>query len=410
VSETFDLSRGDGRGGRRVVALVARREIRERVRSRAFLVSTLISVAVLAAVVVIVGVVAGDDDPTSYDLGVVGERPAAVAASMEALVAGGDGLGGEVEITAERYADEIVAERAVRDGDIDAALVGTAVVVDSDIEPQLAALVEAADREVTVAEALAAAGADEADIRAATEARALTLDELSPGDPDEDRSQLAFIGTILLYGQLLGFGYWVASGIVEEKASRVVELLLAKTTSGRLLAGKVLGIGVVGFVQLVAFVGAGLGMAAATGSIDLPPGTGRVAVEVVAWFVLGFALYACLFAVGGAIASRPEELQSTTLPITLVAMAAFFAAVFAGGDPGGVVARVATFVPPAAPLVLPVRAAAGELPLWEAAVGVSLVLATIAVAVPLAARIYAGGALFTRGPLKVRAALARATD
>jgi ABC-2 type transport system permease protein len=133
-------------------------------------------------------------------------------------------------------------------------------------------------------------------------------------------------------------------------------------------------------------------------------------VEVVAWFVLGYALYSCLFAVGGAIASRPEELQGTTFPITLLGMGGFFAAMFAGDDPAGPVARVATFVPPAAPLVMPVRSAAGELPLWEAIVGTGLVLATIAVVVPLAARIYAGGALFTRGQLKLRAALARAAD
>ena len=91
-------------------------------------------------------------------------------------------------------------------------------------------------------------------------------------------------------------------------------------------------------------------------------------------------------------------------------MSAFFAAIFTAEDPGGVVGRVATFVPPAAPLVMPVRAAAGELPLWEGLVGVALVLATIAIIVPLAARIYAGGALFTRGQLKLRAALARADD
>ena len=83
-------------------------------------------------------------------------------------------------------------------------------------------------------------------------------------------------------------------------------------------------------------------------------------------------------------------------------------AIFTSGDPGGIVARVATFVPPAAPMVLPVRAAAGELPMWEAVAGVGLVVATIAVVVPLAARIYAGGALFTKGQIKLRTALSQA--
>jgi ABC-2 type transport system permease protein len=396
-------------GGWHMVALVARREIRERLRSKAFIVSTLLSLVVLVVIVVAAGA-AGDDGGTTYDIAVVGERPAAVADALGSLVAGSAELDADVDITVEDYPDAAAAERAVRDGDVDVALRGTTVVVDSEIDEQLAALIESANREVAVTAALADAGASPADIAAATRAQTLTLDELDPGDPDGDRAQLALIGTALLYGQLLGFGFWVASGIVEEKASRVVELLLAKTSPGRLLTGKIVGIGLVGFVQLVAFVGIGLALAAGTGRVDLPPGTGQVAVEVVAWFLLGFALYSCLFAMGGAIASRPEELQGTTMPITLVAMGAFFAAIFAGGEPGGVVARVATFVPPAAPLVMPVRAAAGELPLWEAVVGVGLVLATIAVVVPLAARIYAGGALFTRGQIKIRAALAQASD
>jgi energy-coupling factor transporter ATP-binding protein EcfA2 len=98
------------------------------------------------------------------------------------------------------------------------------------------------------------------------------------------------------------------------------------------------------------------------------------------------------------------------MPLSLLTMTGFFAAIFAQEDPTGVVARVGTFFPPSAPLVMPIRQAAGELPLWEAALGVALVLATIAVAIPLAGRIYAGGALFTRGRLRLRDAFARASE
>jgi ABC-2 type transport system permease protein len=389
--------------------LVARREVRERLRSKVFEVSTALSLVVLVIVVVAAGAASGDDDGTTYDVGVVGERPAAVMAAAETLVAGSDELDGDVELSVDTYPDAATARAAVRDGDVDAAVVDSAVVVDREIDPGLGALIEAADRQVAVTGALTEAGADPADVAAAT-GRTLTLDRLDPGTTDEDRTALASIGVVLLYGQLLGFGFWVASAIVEEKSSRVAELLLAKTAPWRLLAGKIAGIGVVGLLQLLSFVGGGLGLAVALGEIDLPPGTGRVAVEVVAWFVLGFALYSCFFAVSGAVASRPEELQGTTMPITLVAVGAFFAAMVAGDDPAGVVARVATFVPPAAPLVLPIRSAAGELPLWEGLVSVGLVLATIALVVPLAARIYAGGALPTRGRLGLRDALARAAD
>ena len=120
-------------------------------------------------------------------------------------------------------------------------LYDSTVAVDRDLDPRLAALIESANREVAIARALSDVGASQADIDAASAAQTLTLEELDPAGRDEERAQIALIGTVLLYGQLLGFGFWVASGIVEEKASRVVELLLAKISASRLLAGQDLG-------------------------------------------------------------------------------------------------------------------------------------------------------------------------
>jgi ABC-2 type transport system permease protein len=122
--------------------------------------------------------------------------------------------------------------------------------------------------------------------------------------------------------------------------------------------------------------------------------------------VLGFALYSCLYAVGGALASKPEEMQNTTMPLTLLSFGAFFAAINAGGSPDGTIARIATFLPPSAPVVLPIRSAAGAIPLWEVLVSVAIVLVSIVVVVRLAARVYAGGALQTRSQIKLRQALA----
>ena len=381
----------------RTVRLVLEREVRTRAASRPFLVSTAISAAVLVAIVVIIGITAGDDR-TAYDLGTVGARPAVVAEVAAGLAADEGG----VAINVRGLRDGAEAERLVEAGDVDAALVGDTLVVEVEPDPRLGTLLQAAHREVFIGQALQGAGV--------AQPPPLTVAALHPDDASEDRGAVAFIGVLLLYGQILGFGYWVASGIVEEKSSRVAELLLAKARSSQLLAGKLVGIGSLGLAQLLVLVAAGLGTALALGQVDLPPGTFGLIAAVLGWFVLGYALYSCLFAVAGAIASRPEELQATTMPLTLLTVTGFFAAVFAQEDPTGVVARAATFFPPSAPLVMPIRQAAGELPLWEAAVGVALVLATIAVAIPLAGRIYAGGALFTRGRLKLRDAYARASD
>jgi len=377
----------------RTVWLVLKREVRTRIASKPFLISTVISAAVLIAIVVVIGATAGDGTVT-YDLGVVGTRPAAVAAAAQDLAAGDEGAVLDIQ----QLDDRAEAERLVEAGDLDAALVGDDLVVKVEPDPRLGTLLQAAHREVALGEAVR-----EANVEAPPP---LAVAPLEPDNQSEDRGTVAFIGVVLLYAQILGLGYWVASGIVEEKASRVVEILLAKARSSHLLAGKLVGIGTLGLAQLAVLVASGLGTALILGQVDLPPGTYGLAAAVGAWFVLGYALYSCLFAVAGAIASRPEELQGTTMPLSLLTMTGFFAAIFAQEDPTGVVARVGTFFPPSAPLVMPIRQAAGELPLWEAALGVALVLATIAVAIPLAGRIYAGGALFTRGRLRLRDAYA----
>jgi len=384
-----------------VIRLVAGREVRARAKSRGFLVSTAVSLAILAVIVVVASTLSGDDDRPSFDVGTVGERPAEVAAVAVDLAQG------EADIDARPVGDESEAARLVEDGDLDAALVDDRVLVGDEPSDALTALFQAANREVAMSTVLHEAGATPQQVRAAAP-QPLATDAVTPDDDRDERRGIASVGTMLMYLQLITYGYWVASGIVEEKASRVVELLLAKTRARPLLAGKVLGIGLMGLAQMTLFVATALGLTLALGSIDLPPGTGAVAVGLIAWFVAGFALYACLFAMGGAIASRAEELQSTTGPITLAIAAAFFASFQAVEDPDGPLAFVTGLMPFTAPFVMPVRMATDAVAPWELALAAAILVATTALLVRVAARVYAGGVLFTRGRIKLRDALARA--
>ena len=384
-----------------IIRIVAGREIGERVRSKAFRVSAGISLAFILAVAVLPGLI-GDDGPTTYDVGVFGAASEALAERLPAVAA----LDDDVALGVRRLAGEDEGRRLVGSGDLDVAVGDGQVVVERDLSDRLRFIVQEANRQVAGEAALAGAG-----VRGEAAARILAPEPLAVRalDPESEeettKEGLVFFGTLLLYGQLLGFGYWVSSGVVEEKASRVVEVLLAKAPPSQLLAGKVVGIGIVGLAQLVGLVVIGLVAAWTTGSVDLPPETVPVAAQVVAWFLLGFALYSCLFAVAGAIASRAEELQSTTMPLTFLTMGSFFAAITTGGAPGSAVAKVATFIPFSAPMVLPIRVAAGEIELWEVLVSVAIVLASIVGAMKLAGRVYAGGAMHLRGQLRIRQAL-----
>jgi ABC-2 type transport system permease protein len=238
------------------------------------------------------------------------------------------------------------------------------------------------------------AGLAEAGV-AGPEAEALLAPEPLPveglaadDDSDDDRRNLAFVGVLLLYGQLLGYGYWVAAGVVEEKASRIVEILLATIRPRQLLAGKVLGIGALALLQLLGVGAIAIAVGLGLGAIDVPSDALAVAGYVLAWFVLGYAFFACAFAAAGALVPRQEELQNTTTPLSLVLIVSFFLSFTALESPDGDFARVASLVPPISAMVMPPRLASGGVPAWELALSVALMLAAIAVLIPVAARIY----------------------
>ena len=152
------------------------------------------------------------------------------------------------------------ARAALRDGDVDVVLAGDAVRSDGAPDDQLLGLLQAANREVRSTAALRRAGLDEAARRAALAPPPLRVSTLRAVDPQRDRlAGLAFFTVLILYGQLLTYGYWVASGVVEEKASRVVEVLLATVRPRELLAGKVIGLGLLGLGQLLLIAAVGLG-------------------------------------------------------------------------------------------------------------------------------------------------------
>jgi len=146
-----------------------------------------------------------------------------------------------------------------------------------------------------------------------------------------ENSTIAFIGVLALYGQLFAYGYWVAAGVVEEKTSRVVEVLLSTVRPSQLLRGKILGIGVLGLLQLFTIGVVGFVTAELVGTLKFPTAAVSSIAIVLGWFVLGYFFYASLFTVAGALVSRQEDLQTTMTPLTLLIVASFFIGISATG-------------------------------------------------------------------------------
>jgi ABC-2 type transport system permease protein len=236
-------------------------------------------------------------------------------------------------------------------------------------------------------------------------AREAPLDQLAlePRSQQQDKEAgVAFIGVLLLYGQLFGYGTWVATGVIEEKASRVVEMLLSAIRPKQLLAGKIIGIGALGLGQLAVIGGFAITLAALTGAIDKPVAAIGPAVLVFAWFVLGFAFYASLFAAAGSLVSRMEELQNVIVPINLTILVSFIISIGALEDPNSTLSIVASILPVSAALAMPVRIVLGAATPPQIALSLVLLIGSAIVLVPVGARLYAGAVLRTGARVKLR--------
>ena len=373
---------------RRMWPIVARREFVERARDRGFQVSTAITLLLLVGVIV---VSAAFNRPTSFDLVVVGAGSEVLGGEVRVAA---DALGFEVKVLA--LPDRAEAERAVDVGDADAALVnGDAIVVRDEPPGQLVGLIQAVSLRERSRQALVAAGLSDDQVDAALLQRPLPVEALEPVDARRNESAtVAFVGVLLLYGQLFAYGYWVAAGVVEEKSSRVVEVLLATLRPSHLLRGKILGIGLLGLLQLLLIGLVGLFASNAVGSLEFPTGAIATMGVVLVWFVLGFFFYAGLFAVAGSIVSRQEDLQTTMTPLTILIIASFIIGLSATGDPDSTLAVVASLLPFSSPLVMPTRIVLGDAAPWEVVVSLAISVVSTAALIPIATKVY------SRAPLR----------
>jgi len=379
-----------------MVRLVAGREINARVRDKNFIISSVVIVLLLFGLLGLQVALDSGSDPTR--LGVLSDSPEVVVALEDQAAA----LDVEVEVTT--YGSDAEARTALEDEEIDGALLtGTGqpeLLVQQSAGGELQAVTQGAVAQLSISEQLQAAGLASLDVPE------VTVTALDPdADADGQRVIVAIIGIAVLYSLLILFGQFVAQGVVEEKASRVVELLLATMKPWQLLAGKIIGLGLLGLAQIVVIAAIGVGGALVFDLVDIPGDLVGTAVSVVCWFVLGYALYASIFAVGASLVSRQEDLGTVIMPITLVLIAAFVVGIQASAAPGGSLARITSYVPGLSPLVMPVRQAAGSVALWEIALAVVLMLVAIALIVRLGGRIYSGALLRTGGKTKIREAL-----
>lgn len=357
--------------------IVAEREVRARFGEKAFIWGFLAMLLVSWA-----GLVALDyfgDRDTTYDVGVVG-APAEVANGIE------DTLGDGYVVNSTEYGDRSAAEVAITQGDIDVALVlggdGWSLVADNDVDAPL----EAAVRSTVAAEVVARnAAAQDVDLEALNAGADVTVDLLDPDAEDVDQRKLVAFGlSLVFYLVAMLFGMQIAQSVVAEKESRVVEILAAAIPTRALLWGKIAGNTLLALGQVVVLVGGGLVIFALLGNETLLAGVGPAMVWFIAFFALGFIALAALWSAAGALASRVQDISSTTMPLQIVLLAGYMLGAFAEG----VVLDVASQVPVLSAIVMPGRLAYDDVALWEILLSLSLNVVAAVLLVRLGARIY----------------------
>ena len=417
--------------------LVARREFSERTRSRAFVFSTLL-LAGLAVVVALIPLgVRLVDQATISRVAVSSGEPGLAQEAVTTLgtfldAPAGNGAGGGKVFDFVVYGDAGAAVQAVRDGGLVASMT-----VSRDAHGGLAFTVFntgalSADRAQLLQIGAFAVGVldwTRANPGATRPFVTPTFSVLDAGASAAGASgSVAFdaadyasrrivgiVFVVLSFLTLVFYGLWVASGVVAEKSSRVMELLISAATAPQLVAGKILGIGLAGLAQVVlvlmpavvALLGSGsigdalLGPDAGTGASlsALSPG---LLLAFLGYFVLGFALYASLYAAAGSLLSREEDLQTVALPLSIPAVAGYFPAVLALSGSTSWTIRLASYVPLWSPFFMLSRLAVGRVQPWELVLSVGLLALTVPLATLLAVRVYRAGVVMYGQPLTPR--------
>lgn len=384
--------------------LVTRREVLARITDKTFLIGTVVTVAM------IVGFMAFSSwQQSKTDHFRLAATPEAVAMA-ETVAEAAPVIDDKVEVEVVEVRDDGAARRALTESDAHAWLRhpedgegGTAgeawhLTTESSEEPSLTAVVQEVVRHQVVAANAAGAGTT---VEALEAGSAVTVSFLRG---DAQRAAVAevvgFVFVFLFYLAALIFGMQLANSVIEEKQSRIVEIIAAAIPLRHLLAGKVLGNTVLAMLQVLVYVAVGLiGMSFTPYKSFVPSISGPVA-WFLGFFLAGFVALACLWAVAGSLASRTEDLQATSTPLTMLMLAMFFGGLSLDGRGEA----IASFVPPVSAVVMPKRILAGGVGWWEPLVALGLLAAFAAVTVWVGERLYRRALMQTGGRVSLRQA------
>jgi ABC-2 type transport system permease protein len=382
--------------------LVALREIKQRLRGRVFRVATLLILIGVAAAVVIPAKVKGKSHP---------EHVAVLGSSTETVVATAKHIGIAVRIVSEPNATAARAD--VRSGRIDLAVIdGRRIIVKKAITDDdgsdTANLASGLAQTLGLGQAVRAAGLSGTQETRLAQAKPVPISGLEAAPThSSSRTGTAVVGLVVLFIMLTQYLTWTLIGVMEEKSSRVVEVLLAAVRPLQLLTGKVIGIGVVVFAQAALVAAFALLLGRAVGSDLLHGKAPLVLVSALIWLVLGYAFYCWLYAAAGSMAERQDQVQSLAIPLSLPLIAGYIIGITsATSDNPHLYVKVLAYLPPTAPFEMTAMVGIGAVRWWQFLLSAVISLASTVVVARLAATVYRRAILRTGKRVRLREVLA----
>lgn len=378
--------------------IVARRELSMQLRSRGFIISVAASAIIIVMLILVPSLLYSEEE---YHVGVIGDQQLTSSVDSIATSTG-------VNLTVGEESDEQTARPKVLEGDLDAVVVNdTAVIAKEELPPELAAILQKAHEQVTIEAQVEAYGLPAEEVYRALTVKPLSIDLVGDsGEDDEARTFLAFFILLALLFLLMSTTVSVATGVVEEKSSRIVEILLVALRSRDLLTGKLIAFGVLGLIQLAVFAIAGFATVFVCGlGDDLPEGTTWVVAATFTGYIFGFLFFGAMAAALASTTSRQEEVYGALGPMTAATLFTYLGAFLALNDPDSTLSRIVTILPPFSSMAMPVRMASGTVEFWEVVLSMILMCAAILCILIVGGKVYESSVLRTGSKIPLGEAL-----
>ena len=389
------------------IGLIALREYRQRVRATSFRVTTAIGFVLILALAFAPTILDGIQSATEGNTVAVVDPGKTISPTLRSALPGRL-PNGEPRTKIVAVQSRGSAEEGVKSGKYDGALIPrssggkeTSFVYRSPQPGAEADRIRGALSGIAAEQRLRNLGLDNRKIAGVLAPASLQVEATGNGPTGQEfqtRFWLVYVLVFMLYLTVIQYGNMVAMGVIGEKSSRITEIMTASVRPFDQMTGKILGVGLLGLTQYAVWISAGL-ISLLTERLRDGQGSGLAAVSpgvlllFALCFVLGFLLYAAMLAGLGSLLSRTEDAQQAMMPVIMLLVGGFLLTFVAMANPEGTPAVVGSFIPFFSPLVMFARAVLGSPPVWQVALSLLLLAATVAAAVWAAARVYRTGVL-----------------